>query len=155
MLQFFSRPGFLGTHAALLSDLTLILILLTAISFSVGFYLARRRRFAAHRWVQTITVCLNALIVLSVMVTSFAIHILPGIPAKLLQGDYGVTTVHAFVGLLGLLLGIFVMLRGNELVPRRLRFRKFKPFMRTAYTLYMLATAIGVLVYVEVYIVGI
>jgi uncharacterized membrane protein YozB (DUF420 family) len=89
------------------------------------------------------------------MIRSFAIHILPGIPGKLLQGDYGVTTVHAVVGMIGLLLGLFVVLRGNELVPISLRFKKYKPFMRTAYALYMLATFLGVIVYAEVYIFGI
>ena len=89
------------------------------------------------------------------MVRSYVVHILPGIPAKLLQGDYAVTTIHAIVGVLSLLLGIFVVLRGNNLVPKSLRFKRYKLFMRTAYILYMLATLLGVLVYVEVYILGI
>jgi hypothetical protein len=55
----------------------------------------------------------------------------------------------------GLLLGIFVVLRGNELVPKSLRFKKYKPFMRTAYALYRLATLLGVIVYLEVHVFGI
>jgi hypothetical protein len=89
------------------------------------------------------------------MINSFILHILPGIPAKLLQGSYGVTTVHAFVGMLGLILGIIVVLRGNELGPNALRFRNYKLVMRVSYALYMLATAIGVIVYYEAYILGI
>jgi uncharacterized membrane protein YozB (DUF420 family) len=155
MKNFLNHPGFLGTHAPFISDLTLTLILLTAISFTVGWQLARRKRYEAHRWVQTVTACVNAIIVLSVMIRSFVVHILPGIPSKLLQGDYAVTTVHAIVGMAGLLLGIFVVLRANKLVPKSLRFKKYKPFMRTAYALYMLATLLGVLVYFEVYVFGI
>ena len=152
MENIFNRPGFLGTRAPFTSDLTLILILLTAISFTVGWQLARRKHYEAHRWVQTVTACLNAIIVLSVMIRSFVIHILPGIPVKLLQGDFAVTTVHAIVGAAGLLLGIFVVLRANKLVPKSLRFKNYKPFMRSAYGLYMLATLLGVIVYLEVYV---
>jgi uncharacterized membrane protein YozB (DUF420 family) len=155
MLNFLNGPGFLGTHAPFISDLTLILILCTAVLFTIGWQMARRKRFEIHRWIQTATVCLNSVVVLSVMIRSFLVHILPGIPGRLLQGDYAVTTFHAIVGSLGLLLGIFVMLRGNGLVPRALRFRHYKPFMRTAYILYMLATLIGVIVYTEAFIIGI
>jgi uncharacterized membrane protein YozB (DUF420 family) len=155
MINFLNQPGFLGTHAPFISDLTLILILLTAILFTIGWQLARHKHFEAHRWVQTTTACLNAVVVLVVMIRSFIIHILPGIPGKLLQGDYAVTTVHALVGATGLLLGIFVVLRANGLVPQALRFNKYKPFMRTAYALYMIATLLGVIVYTFTYLLGI
>lgn len=155
MINFINGPGFLGTHAPFISDLTLILILITAILFTIGWQLARHKHFEAHRWVQTSSATLNAIVVLVVMIRSFVLHILPGIPAKLLQGDYAVTTVHALVGATGLLLGIFVVLRGNGLVPQALRFKKYKPFMRTAYALYMAATLLGVIVYTEAFIIGI
>jgi uncharacterized membrane protein YozB (DUF420 family) len=155
MINFLNQPGFLGTHAPFISDLTLILILLTAILFTIGWQLARRKHFEAHRWVQTSSASLNAVVVLVVMIRSFVVHILPGIPGKLLQGDYAVTTVHALVGATGLLLGIFVVLRANGLVPQALRFNKYKTFMRTAYALYMTATLLGVIVYTFTYILGI
>jgi hypothetical protein len=44
-----------------------------------------------------------------------------------------------------------VVLRGNELVPARLKFNNYKPFMRWAYGLYMAATLIGIAVYVVLY----
>jgi len=155
MKDVFSRSGFLGTHAPFISDLTLILIVLTAILFTIGWQLARQKRFKAHRWVQTTSASINAVVVLSVMVNSFVLHILPGIPAKLLVGDYAVTTIHALVGMTGLLLGILVVLRANKLVPKRLRFKNYKRFMRTSYWLYMAATLLGLMVYLEVYILGI
>ena len=155
MKEFLSRPGFLGTHAPLLSDLTLVLILLSVVMFTVGWQLARRHHYVAHRWLQTAAASLNAVVVFSVMIRSFVTHILPGIPGKLLEGDYGVTTIHAVVGTICLLLGIFVVLRENGLVPKGLRFKNYKLFMRTSYTLYMLATLLGVIVYLEVYVFGI
>ena len=155
MKGFLNGPGFLGTHAPFLSDLSLVLVSLTAILFTIGWQLARRRHYEAHRWVQTVAATINAIVVLGVMVNSYVTHILPGIPSKLLEGDYGVTTVHAIIGTIGLLLGIFVVLRGNELVPNALRFKNYKLFMRTAYTLYMLATLLGIVVYVLAFVLGI
>ncbi len=128
MSDFLTTPGFLGTKATLRSDLTLVLILVTAVLFNIGFILARRKQFKAHRWVQTSAVILNTLVVVISMVTSYIIHILPGIPAKLDQGDYAVTTVHGIIGAIALLLGVFVALRGNELVPKGLRFQELQTF---------------------------
>ncbi len=147
-------PGFLGTRALLHSDLSLVLILLSAVLFTIGWRLAVGKKFTAHRWIQTSAAILNTIVVLVVMIASFIVYILPGIPGKLLEGTYGVTTLHAFIGALGLLLGVFVVLRANGLVPERLRFKNYKLFMRTSYILYMLATLVGVIVYITVYITG-
>ena len=155
MSDFLTTPGFLGTRATLRSDLTLLLIVFTAILFNIGFILARRKHFDAHRWVQTGAVILNSLVVLISMVTSYIIYILPGIPSKLAQGDYAVTTIHGIIGAFAFIFGIFVMLRGNELVPQRLKFQNYIPFMRWAYGLYMLATLGGIAVYIIVFVFGI
>lgn len=155
MSNFFKYPGFLGTGAPFISDLSLILMILTAAMFTIGWRLAVRRRYAAHRWVQTCAVFLNTAVVLIVMVASFVIFILPGIPAKLGEGSYGITTVHALVGLVSLILGVYVVLVGNNLLPRRLRFTNYKLVMWTSYALYMLATTLGVVVYIVVFVFGI
>ena len=155
MNNLLNGPGFLGTHATFHSDATLVLILVTAVLFTIGWQLAVRKRYAAHSRVQTLTASLNAVVVLSTMITSFWVFILPGIPGKLLEGSYGVTTVHALVGMIGLVLGVFVVLVGNELVPKSLRFTNYKRVMRISYALYMVSTLIGVVVYVVVYVFGI
>jgi uncharacterized membrane protein YozB (DUF420 family) len=155
MNELLHSPGFLGTQAQFGSDATLVLIVATAVLFTIGWRLALGKRYDAHRWVQTLAAALNAVVTLGTMVTSFLTHILPGIPGKLAEGSYGVTTVHALVGLIGLVLGVFVVLRGNKLVPRGLRFKNYKLFMRLSYTLYMSATLIGVVVYVAAFVYGI
>jgi uncharacterized membrane protein YozB (DUF420 family) len=148
-------PGFLGTTATFRSDASLILILLTTVLLTIGWRLAVRQRYDAHRWVQTSAVSLNAVVVLSAMIQPFVVIILPGIPARLLEGSYGITTVHAVLGMAAALFGVFVVLRGNKLVPRALRFKNQKRFMRLSYALYMAATVLGVIVYVVVFIYGI
>jgi uncharacterized membrane protein YozB (DUF420 family) len=155
MADFLTSPGFLGTRATLRSDLTLVLIVVTAALFTLGFYLARRKQFTAHRWVQTLAVILNTVVVIVSMVTSYIIYILPGIPAKWGEGDYAITTVHSVIGAVSLLFGVFVMLRGNNLVPKSWRFTNYKPFMRWAYSLYMFSTLGGVALYIIIFIFGI
>ena len=148
-------PGFLGTNASFRSDTTLVLILFTQVLFTIGWRLAIQKRYEAHRWVQTSAVILNTIVVLVTMISSFMIYILPGIPGKLNEGSYGVTTVHGVIGLFGMVLGVFIVLQGNNLVPKALRFRNYKLFMRTSYLLYLLATILGVIVYIVVFVYGI
>lgn len=151
MIGIFKDPGFLGTKAHLYSDVTLILILISAALFTIGWQLAVHKRYQAHRWVQTSAVILNALVVLIVMIGSFIKNIVPGIPGKLNETPYWVPTIHAIIGITGLVLGVFVDLRGNNLVPKTLQFSNYKLFMRTSYALYMLATLAGVVVYIVLY----
>src|SRR5215210_5736835 len=144
--------GFLGTNASVLADISLLMGILVALALTVGMLLAVRKRFVAHRWVQTTAVALNVVQVLTIMVASFFKSAAPGIPQKLNETYYQAAVIHALLGFLTLLFGTFVALRGNELVPRALKFENYKLFMRTAYTMYMLVTLLGIWVYVTWYI---
>jgi uncharacterized membrane protein YozB (DUF420 family) len=154
MGSFLDQLGFLGTKAPMRSDITLVLILITATLFTIGWRLAVNKKYEVHRWVQTSAVILNAIVVLVAMVNVFIVYIIPGIPGKLFQGSYGATALHGLVGAIGLVLGVFIVLRANNLVPQSLRFKNYKLFMRTSYIIYMLATLLGVVVYVMAYIIG-
>jgi uncharacterized membrane protein YozB (DUF420 family) len=147
--------GFLGTQASLLSDISLSIILLTAILFTIGWRLIRKNHVEAHRCVQTAAAILNAVVVLGVMISFFVTVTLPGLSGKVFEGTYGVTTVHALVGLIGLVLGLYVVISSNKLLPRRFRFTNNKLIMRISYVLYMVATLLGVIVYIEAYAIGI
>lgn len=147
MNELLHRPGFLGTQANFAADLTLVLMLLIASLFTVGFILARRRRYEAHRWVQTAGVVLNLLMVLWMMILPYRDFILRDTGGPRQAAFYTITSLHAALGLLAVGLGSFVVLRANGLVPQALRFKNYKLFMRTAYTLYILTTMAGVWVY--------
>ena len=125
---------------------------MTAVLFTIGWRLAVRRRYRAHRWVQTAAVCLNAAVVLVWMIRSLVRNVIPELPGKLGEGSYAVATVHAVVGIAGLVLGVWVVLVASELVPKALRFTDFKLFMRSAYALYMVGTLTGVVLYVVAYV---
>ncbi len=45
--------GLLGTTAPLGADVSLVLTVLAAVLLTIGWRLAVRRRYEAHRWVQT------------------------------------------------------------------------------------------------------
>jgi uncharacterized membrane protein YozB (DUF420 family) len=149
---FLQGSGFLGTKATLGADISLLVTVLAAVLFTVGWRLAVHRRYEAHRWVQTVAACLNAAVVLAWMIRSFVLYVAPAIPSRLGQDSYAVTTVHALSGMTGLVLGVFVVLRGNELVPQRMRFTNYKLVMRSSYALYLLATLMGVIVYLVAYV---
>ena len=151
MTDFYLLPGFLGTRATFGPDIALVLILFSSTLFTVGWRLAVHKHYDIHRWVQTSAAIINALAVLAIMVGSFWGFVLPDIPAKLGEPITSITTVHAIIGATAFLLGVFVVLRANKLVPQALRFKNYKRFMRTAYALYMLATVVGIVVYAVTY----
>ncbi len=153
MNDLLNASGFFNTRAPFRTDLTLVLILFTAVLFTIGWQLAVRKHYTIHRWVQTTAVCLNAVVVLASMPGSFVKNILPGIPAQISSVAFVLPAIHGFVGAAGLLLGVFVMLRGNGLVPKALQFKNYKLFMRLSFAMYILITLLGVAVYFLVYVI--
>ena len=147
MVELLHQPGFLGTSANFAADMTLVLSLLVAAALTAGFVLARRGDYRTHRVVQTAAAGANAVLVLWLMILPFRDFIAPGVPERLGERFYGVTTLHALVGGCALVFGLYVVLRANGLMPKPLRFRNYKVFMRVSYTLYIAATLIGIAVY--------
>lgn len=151
MNEFLHQRGFLGTSANFASDMTLACMVLAALLFTAGVVMALKKRYQVHRWIQTAAVSLNAVFVLWMMVLPFKNSVAPGIPGDLDQGFYAVASVHGLIGFAAFTFGLFVALRGNELVPRALKFSNYKLFMRISYGLYMLATLLGIWVYLTWY----
>jgi uncharacterized membrane protein YozB (DUF420 family) len=141
------QPGFFGTSANFAADMTLAISIFVALLFTYGFRLARQGRYETHRWIQTGAAVLNAVLVLWLMVLPFRDFVAPGLPDRLDERFYWITTLHGIVGFSGLTLGLFVVLRGNEVVPNFLKFKNYRLFMRVSYSLYILATFIGIGVY--------
>ncbi|UCC52701.1 MAG: hypothetical protein JSV68_01790 [Anaerolineaceae bacterium] len=147
MTDLFHQPGFLGTSANWAADMTLLIMLLIALIFSIGAWMAVRGKYAAHRLLQTTAVILNLILVLWMMILPYRDFVAPGLPQRINERFYFVTTLHALLGFSALVLGIFVTLRGNGLMIKPLHFNNYKLFMRISYGLYMLATLVGIWVY--------
>jgi uncharacterized membrane protein YozB (DUF420 family) len=153
VITLFHSHGFLGTNANLAADATLVISILVATLFTVGMLLARGGKYQVHRWVQTSAALLNLVLVLWMMVLPFRDTVRDfGEPPRL-AGFYFVPLIHGMIGLSGLLFGLFIVLRANGLMIKPLRFNNYKTFMRVSYGWYMLATLVGVGVYVMWFII--
>lgn len=149
MTDLLHQPGFLGTSANWAADVTLLASALVIILLTIGVVLAVRGKYDAHRWFQTGAATLNAILVLWLMVLPFRDFVMPASnPAGLPLSAIATTRIHAAVGFTALVFGLFVTLRANNLVPKFLRFNNYKAFMRVAYALYLLASLIGLFVYI-------
>jgi uncharacterized membrane protein YozB (DUF420 family) len=153
VIAFLQGGGFLGGHGPLGSDLSLVIIAVVVVLLTIGWRLAAAKRFEAHRWVQTTAVVLSTLVAAIWMIRLFWSYVLPELPARLGDRLYGLTTLHSVVAAIAMVLGVVVVLRANELFPRAWRFsqRKYKPVMRTAYGLYLLAALLGLIVFAITY----
>jgi uncharacterized membrane protein YozB (DUF420 family) len=142
--------GFLGTEASLAADLALVGSIIVALAMTYGAYLAIRGRYEAHRWVQTGAAIVNVFLIFGLMIPAL-LAVTPEENVDLPTSAFVAMPAHELIGAVALVFGLFVVLRGNNLVPERWRFQNYKPFMRAAYVLYMLATVVGIVVYVLLY----
>jgi len=151
MVAFLSGPGFLGTKGQLGADLSLVLMAVAIAMLTVGVVLIKRGNEQAHRWLQTVAVCLSAVVAVAWMIRSFWLYVRPHVPARLGERAYAADTVHAIVGAAGVLLGVYVVLSASKLLPRALQFTDYKVWMRVSYAVYVLGMIGGVAVYVIAY----
>jgi plastocyanin len=136
--------GFLGTRATFAADLNLLVQVAMGLALLVGAWLARRKRFAEHGVCQTTVLLLNLVMIALVMGPSFH-QVAPQLPAGLQDRYYAVATIHAGLGTAAELLGLYIVLvAATRFIPKRLRFQRWKVWMRTELALWWLVVLIGV-----------
>lgn len=109
-----------------------------------GAVLARRQRFRVHGWVQSTVVLVNLAVILGFMLPSFSRQLAPHGRISLHGGGDWIALTHALVGTAAELLAIYVVLvAGLSLLPERVRFTRYKPWMRTTLAMWMLALLLG------------
>lgn len=137
--------GFLGTGATFRADLNLVIQLAMGLALLVGTWLARRKQFTAHKYCQSSVMALNLVMIFLIMAPSFHRQVKPEIPAKLGDAYYAVAFIHAMLGTVAELLGIYIVLvAATKLVPKKLRFRRYKPWMRTELALWWVVILLGI-----------
>ena len=141
------------TAAPPLANLVLALEVAMALGLLAGAGLARKRRFRQHAWCQSIIVVLNLLVIATMMVPSFRVHVVPRIPANLGKAYYALATTHAAFGTLTEVAGIYIMLSaGTALLPEKLRINRYKFWMRTVLALWWIVILLGLATYARWYV---
>jgi len=144
-----SAPGFLGSNASLLADITLVVFILLLILMLLGFYFARRKMFAPyHKFTMTaIVVIIWIFIAFNMAVTYSLIAKDPGFDIR--QAAYLLPTIHLIVGGIAQIIGTILVLRMwlEKRLPKSLRFEPIKPWMRLTLTLWIINIVLGIGIY--------
>lgn len=147
--------GLLGTNATLVADLNLILQIIILAMLAISILEGRRRGMDRGRMLLTAAVAINAVLIIAVMNPSF-FRILPF--ALQNPGSRGPRVVwpHVVLGALAELTGVYLVLSPNRDAPRSPHAQPHGLTSRTAFrvmlTLWVLALAMGLLVYSVLYI---
>jgi uncharacterized membrane protein YozB (DUF420 family) len=144
--------GFLGTAARRCADVALLLELGMGVALLLGAELARRKKFRLHAWCQSAVVLLNLAVILVLMLPSFRTRVSPKIPVRLGKAYYGLATAHAMLGTVTEVAGLYILLAaGTNILPKRWRMRRYKPWMRRVLVLWWLVLLLGFATYARWY----
>jgi uncharacterized membrane protein YozB (DUF420 family) len=154
LLSFFPMKGFLGTGAPFAADLNLVAQWVMGAALIAGALLAKQKRYRAHGICQTTVLLLNLFMVGLVMWPSFQQQVKPALSKVLQKWYHAAATIHAVLGVTAELLGLYiVILAGTNVLPRWLRFKHWKWWMRTELVLSVIVLVSGVGTYCAWYVV--
>src|SRR5713101_7368784 len=144
-VAFFPMKGFLGTGAPFGADLNLVVQLIMGVALIAGALLAKQKRYTAHGICQTTVLPLNLLMIGLVMWPSFQQQVKPALSKVVHKWYYEVAIIHAVLGITAELLGLYIVIvAGTNVLPRWLRFKQWKWWMRTELALWMIVLLSGV-----------
>lgn len=149
----YGTSGFLGTSATFSADFNLVAHIARGVALLGGMMLARRKHYRAHMVCQSSVLLLNLPLIALIMFPSFHQQVQPQLPGGLGDSYYAVATVHTVIGGAAQILGLYIILvAGTNLVPRHLRFRRYKLWMRTELALWWVVLLFGIGVYYVWYV---
>jgi len=142
--------GFLGTTAGIPADINLILQIAILCFLLIGRSRARRKNFKQHGKYMTVAVALNTVSLTTIMLPSLLlglgfIAINPANPLSI------IAILHAGLGTVSLTLGYYLALkwRLNKPLVECLKNRRF---MKPTIILWATTATIGILLYIELYV---
>ena len=142
-----------GSDAPWQADLTLLIEAVMGIALLAGAVLARRRRYRAHAWCQSAVVLLNLVVIGFAMAPSFYSQLAPKIPQAMRKSYYAIAVGHASLGVIAELAGLYIILAaGTQVLPKRLRLRNYRAWMRATLILWWVVLLLGVATYVRWYV---
>src|SRR5690606_25645979 len=159
-------PGFLGTGASLLADLTLLAyILLILPGMILGFIFARQGYHRPrHKWLMIGITAANWLLIIFLMMATFLFDVAPNVADQPTNPRYTIPSVHALFGLPAQLLATYIVVRmlweDYQVARARRRgekdfskywFKAAKPIMRLTLLLWILTASLGIITYLTRY----
>lgn len=145
--------GLLGTGSPLFSDVVALFEIAAGVLLVIGLFLVRSGRVRLHAYLQSTIVLVNLPVILLWMVPSYLRNVLPYLPAGLPTPYVWVPTLMLCVGAAAEALGVYVILvAGTNWVPERLRFRRYRLWMRTVLGLWWSVIVLGLLTYYVWYV---
>ena len=152
-LSFFPTKGFLGTGATFGADLNLVAQLIMALALGGGAVLARKKRYTAHGICQTSVLLLNLVAIGRMMWPSLQQQVTPALPRAFRHWYFTAAAIHALLGSVAELLGLYIVLvAGTKVLPQWLRFKNWKRWMRAELMLWWIVVLSGVGTYYAWYI---
>ena len=143
----------LKNAASLTSDLTLVVEIIMGLALIAGMVLARRGRYRAHARCQSAVVLLNLIPITLTMATSFWRSFAPPLPAGLHNSYYRLPAVHALLGVVAEMFGLYVLaVAGTKIIPKRIQFSRYRVWMRTALAMWWLVLILGGVTYLRWYV---
>jgi len=134
-------------------DVVLLVEAAMGMALLAGAVLARRRHYRAHAWCQSAVVLLNLVLIGFAMAPSFYIQLAPKIPQAMRKSYYAIAVGHASLGVIAELAGLYIILAaGTQVLPKRLRLRNYRAWMRATLILWWVVLLLGVATYVRWYV---
>jgi len=134
-------------------DVVLLVEAAMGMALLAGAVLARRRHYRAHAWCQSAVVLLNLVLIGFAMAPSFYIQLAPKIPQAMRKSYYAIAVGHASLGVIAELAGLYIILAaGTNVLPKRLRLRNYRAWMRATLILWWVVLLLGVATYVRWYV---
>ena len=162
MNLFLEPPGFLGTGASLLADLTLIAYFLLIVpGMLAGYFSARRGHHRPHhKWLMVFVTLANWLLIIFLMWAAFTTDVVPNVSSRYRDLRYLMPVVHAVLGGPAQLLATFIVLRmlwedyqvarakkRGEADLQSYWFKSAKSTMRVTLILWLVVAGIGIASY--------
>jgi uncharacterized membrane protein YozB (DUF420 family) len=144
--------GFLGTGAPFEADVNLVVQLVMGAALVAGVLFAKQKHYRAHGICQTTVLLLNLLMIGLVMGPAFR-QANPTVYMVLHKRYYAAPMIHAALGTTAELLGLYIVLvASTNVLPKWLRFRNWKRWMRTEFALWLVVVISGMGTYYAWYI---
>ena len=142
----FTTPGFLGTNAPIMVDITLLAEIVFFILLTIGVVAQRRGNYHLHDYIQTPVVILNTILVMWIMVFEFFGRDIAQTAIERPQDPYFVVaTIHGIFGSAAAILSIYCLLAGWKILPRNIG--RLKYVMWVTYIIWTCAVLLGVATY--------